>query len=124
MSCSDISNVILKRINNQVRVPSSLFIMNKKTLSVTNGTSNQPISTYNNVNWNQSSDRAIPSVESSYVPTRGNSTRSSITRLRPGSLKPGGTGVDIKHNSYDRYLSRKKSGYLKKNGGIINGCNC
>ena len=42
------------------------------------------------------------------VPSRGNSTKKSITRLRPGSLKPGGFGVDIKHGSYDRYLARLK----------------
>ena len=30
------------------------------------------------------------------------------TRLRPGALSPGGTGVDIKHNSYHRYLARLK----------------
>ena len=35
--------------------------------------------------------------------------RGSITRARPGSLAPGGTGVDIKHNSYDRYLARIKA---------------
>ena len=43
------------------------------------------------------------------VPSRGNSTRSSLTRLRPGSLNPGGKGVDIKHNSYNRYLARIKA---------------
>jgi hypothetical protein len=36
------------------------------------------------------------------------STRRTITRLRPGALSPGGSGVDIKHNSYDRYLNRLK----------------
>jgi hypothetical protein len=28
--------------------------------------------------------------------------------LRPGALSPGGAGVDIKHNSYARYLARIK----------------
>jgi hypothetical protein len=28
--------------------------------------------------------------------------------LRPGALSPGGSGVDIKHNSYERYLNRLK----------------
>jgi hypothetical protein len=36
------------------------------------------------------------------------STRRTITRLRPGALSPGGSGVDIKHNSYERYLNRLK----------------
>jgi hypothetical protein len=72
----------------------------------------QPNASYANVNWNQYSDRALPgnSLVSNItiVPSRGNSTKSSITRLRPGSLKPGGKGVDIKHGSYDRYLARLK----------------
>jgi hypothetical protein len=38
----------------------------------------------------------------------GNSTKYTITRLRPGALSPGGAGVDIKHNSYARYLARIK----------------
>ena len=38
----------------------------------------------------------------------GNSTKRTITRLRPGALSPGGAGVDIKHNSYARYLARIK----------------
>jgi hypothetical protein len=36
------------------------------------------------------------------------STKHTITRLRPGALSPGGSGVDIKHNSYQRYLNRLK----------------
>ena len=36
------------------------------------------------------------------------STRRTITRNRPGAMSPGGSGVDIKHNSYDRYLNRIK----------------
>ena len=38
---------------------------------------------------------------------------SSLTKLRPGALKPGGYGVDVKHNSYARYLARKKSSVLR-----------
>ena len=61
-----------------------------------------------NIQQNQSSDRTIYSLGKNIVPSRGNSTKKSITRLRPGSNKPGGVGVDIKHNSYDRYLNKKK----------------
>ena len=72
----------------------------------------QPSADYANVNWNQYSDRALPGnsmvSKITIVPSHGNSTKSSITRLRPGSLKPGGKGVDIKHGSYDRYLARLK----------------
>jgi hypothetical protein len=28
--------------------------------------------------------------------------------MRPGSQAPGGIGVDVKHNSYQRYLLKKK----------------
>lgn len=48
------------------------------------------------------------------VPTRGNSTRSTITGNRPGAMTPGGQGVDVKHGSYDRYLSKKKGTILSK----------
>jgi len=97
-----------KRIWNTVRVPESEYIMNLASLTVYQ----QPNASYANVNWNQYSDRALPgnSLVSNItiVPSHGNSTRSSLTRLRPGSLKPGGKGVDIKHGSYDRYLARLK----------------
>lgn len=42
------------------------------------------------------------------IPTRGNSTKRTQTSLRPGALGPGGHGVDVKHNSYARYLAKKK----------------
>lgn len=37
------------------------------------------------------------------------SLQGSRTALRPGSLAPGGIGVDIKHNSYDRHLAKLKA---------------
>ena len=66
---------------------------------------------------------------------------SKVTKLGQKALVgAGGVGVDIKHNSYDRYLARKKSGHLKtkkttplpqpKQGnkqyvlGFIKNCNC
>tara|TARA_B100001063_G_C16768022_1_gene559846 strand:- start:89 stop:400 length:312 start_codon:yes stop_codon:yes gene_type:complete len=61
---------------------------------------------------NNQSDRDHPSnskVSSiRVVPRRPNSTKRTKTCLRPGALAPGGVGVDVKHNSYDRYLARKK----------------
>jgi hypothetical protein len=64
------------------------------------------------VNWNQMSDRNLPAnslvSNISVVPSRGNSTKRSITRDRPGSQRPGGIGVDVKHGSYARYLARLK----------------
>jgi hypothetical protein len=43
------------------------------------------------------------------VPSHGaNSTKTSVTRMRPGSCSAAGQGVDIKHGSYARYLARLK----------------
>lgn len=99
-----------KRIQNTVRVDGSEYIMNKGALSVYT----KPVATYQNVNWNQMSDRAVPGVVHRNVPSFGSSTRSSITRMRPGSMsaassnKQGSKGVDMKHGSYDRYLAKLK----------------
>jgi hypothetical protein len=95
----------VKRIEHTVRVPSSEYTMNKSALNVYT----LPQSKFAYVNWNQMSDRAAPGVTHSNVPSHGNSTRSSLTRLRPGSMSAGGSkGVDMKHGSYDRYLARLK----------------
>jgi len=112
---------IQKIIQNTVRVKSSLYTMNLAALNVYQ----KPKSVYSlvdisgsnyvvspGVNWNQMSDRREPHhqiVKSGSGSTYGaSSTRRTITRLRPGALSPGGTGVDIKHNSYERYLNRLK----------------
>ena len=102
-----------KIIQNVVRVDGSEYTMNKGALSVYT----EPNATYNYVNWNQQSDRAVPGVVHRNVPRRGDgsSTRSSITWLRPGSTSAassstmqGSKGVDMKHGSYDRYLAKLK----------------
>ena len=96
----------LKLIHNTVRVPSSIYTMNLGALNVYQA----PDKIYG-VNWNQMSDRRNPHIQpanSSGGNPGGNSTKRSVTRLRPGALSPGGVGVDIKHNSYDRYLARLK----------------
>jgi len=154
----------LKLIQNTVRVPSSIYTMNVGALNVyqkpdtffqtieTNG-ANFLVSP--GVNWNQMSDRRNPHIQTvvsgSGSAYGGNSLKRTLTRLRPGALSPGGIGVDIKHNSYDRYLARIKgkaplkrqaipktfaSPYIPFNrafpvyGGklfktaIVNGCNC
>ena len=38
------------------------------------------------------------------VPTRGNSTKYSITSMRPGSTSASGKGVHVKHGSYQRRM--------------------
>ena len=99
-----------KIIQKVVRVDESDYTMNKGALSVFT----KPVSTYNYVNWNQQSDRAIPGIVHRNVPSHGNSTRTSITRMRPGSMSApssgilGSKGVDMKHGSYDRYLAKLK----------------
>ena len=92
----------LKIIQNTVRVPASLYMNDLAALNVY-----QKPGKYG-VNWNQMSDRAVPGVLKTNVPSHGNSTRTSVTRMRPGSTSAAGKGVDIKHGSYDRYLARLK----------------
>ena len=106
-------DITQKRIWNTVRVPASEYVMNLASLSVYQAPIPFNIDPkYSNVNWNQMSDRALPAnlniSKITVVPSHGNSTRSSITRDRPGSMRPGGKGVDIKHGSYARYLARLK----------------
>ena len=96
-----------KIIQNTVRVPSSLYTMNVGSLSAYQ----KPDDAYYKVYWNQMSDRKEPSVQKSNATGttyHSSSTKSSITRLRPGAMSPGGVGCDIKHNSYDRYLNKLK----------------
>lgn len=142
-----------KIIQRTVRVQSSLYTMNLAGLS----SYQSPLSTSQiveqagtpyfvpkNTNWNQMSDRASPAVQrvktGSGSGYRSNSTKHSIMRERPGALSPGGIGVDIKHNSYNRYLNKLKGksplrrGIVSPNpltqGGkniktvIVNGCDC
>jgi hypothetical protein len=110
-----------KIIQNTVRVKSSLYTMNLAALSVYQ----RPNLTYSfadnsgatyvvppSVNWNQMSDRKEPHVQRVVTGSGSgygaSSTKRTIVRLRPGALSPGGSGVDIKHNSYERYLNRLK----------------
>ena len=106
-SPADLSEITQKRMWNTVRVPASEYTMNLGSLTVY-----QPPTLSTGVNWNQMSDRALPSnsniTTKVVVPSHGNSTKFSITKERPGSQRPGGTGVDIKHGSYARYLARLK----------------
>ena len=94
-----------RRIQNTVRVSQSEYLENLAGLNVYAA----PIAKYGFVNWNQGSDRAEPGRVHRNVPSHGaSSTKTSITRLRPGSCSAAGQGVDIKHGSYARYLARIK----------------
>jgi hypothetical protein len=105
-------------IQKQRRVPSSLMLSEKAALEVTGPQpENTPTPSNAGVNWYQGSDRNLPAgsdiVLRNNVPSRGNSTKTSITRLRPGSMAPSGVGVDAKHGSYARYLARKRGGVIR-----------
>jgi len=110
-----------KLIQNTVRVYSSLYTMNLAGLSGYQ----KPLNKYQlveqngtfylappRVYWNQMSDRAVPANQTVKIASGStyhtSSTRHTITRNRPGAMSPGGIGVDIKHNSYDRYLNKIK----------------
>jgi len=110
-----------KLIQNTVRVYASLYTTNLASLSAYRRPLFQFQLLQQNgaeylapplVNWNQMSDRPVPAVQvgktSSGSAYRASSTRHTIVRNRPGALTPGGAGVDIKHNSYERYLNRIK----------------
>ena len=120
-----------KIIQNTVRVPSSLYTMNLAGLSAYKKPLNIPQFVQQNgsgyiapakVYWNQMSDRPRPANQVAKVASGSSyhtsSTRHTITRLRPGAMSPGGVGVDIKHNSYDRYLNRLKGKSALRRGII------
>ena len=97
-------------IQKKVRLNSSLYTSILQSIKSHNGSYG--------VCWNQMSDRYVPSVQKSLVPTGTysalNKRRSSVTSSRPGCQAPGGIGCDIKHNSYDRYLNRLKGNVNKR----------
>ena len=64
----------------QRRAPSSVYTMNLGAFHVSGPNTNLPKAKYGMVFWNQSSDRRVAH----------------------------GGGVDIKHNSYERYIRRLK----------------
>jgi hypothetical protein len=142
--------VTQKIIQNTVRVPSSLYTSDLGALSAYQ----RPASIIR-VNWNQMSDRAERHKQTNSGRSQGSfyhgsSTRATQTRERPGAGTPGGSGVDIKHNSYYRYINRLKAkkdirrGYIPPTYGefipfsralpiyggktiktsIVAGCNC
>ncbi len=100
-----------KIIQGVVRAPSSLFSMN---LAAFNVFQRKPTGWANNLPYGGDhqtlSDRRQRSVVQRGMGTyRGsNSTKFTKTAARPGATNAPGTGVDVKHGSYARYLARKK----------------
>jgi hypothetical protein len=97
-----------RKIWNVSRVQSSLYTMNKGAQNVVGGENNKPKPAYENVNWNQMSDRAVPGIvkRTMQVPRRR-------TRAWPGKTSAPGSGVDVKHDSYARYLARLKAPIMR-----------
>ena len=98
-----------KRIWQQVRVAGSTYTMNKAALTAASSL----LQSGSFTNWNQMSDQAVAHVQTAMHPTHGNSLRSSLTSHKPGSGAPGGTGVDVKHDSYARFLNKRKGQVLR-----------
>jgi hypothetical protein len=153
---------IQKIIQHTVRVQSSLYTMNLASLSgyqrplYTSQYVQQNYTPYyvpRNTYWCQMSDRAKPAHQKSIATGstyHSSSTKHTITRNRPGAMAPGSNGVDIKHNSYNRFLNKLKGKGPIRRGiippfygkpipfnnafpiyggkiiktGIINGCDC
>jgi hypothetical protein len=93
-----------RKIWNVSRVQSSLYTMNKGAQNVVGGENNKPKTEFANVNWNQMSDRAVPGiVKKTMLVSRRR------TRAWPGKTSAPGSGVDVKHDSYARYLARLKA---------------
>jgi len=115
ISCVNVANssatqtIVQKRIWSQVRTGSSIYLMNRSALT----SAAVRLATDSNVNWNEMSDRVFAAQQPALNPTRGNSLRRTLTSGKPGAGTPGGVGVDVKHDSYARYLNRKKATNLK-----------
>jgi len=114
-----------RKIQNQCRMSGSQFMDAYVSLIVAQNVvqHSQPIALTNvTSNWGSpyylrgQSDRALPSKLPTFtnVPTRGSSTRTTITSNKPGGMDPGGSGVDVKHGSYARYLAKKKGIHFAK----------
>ena len=104
-----------KIIQNQVRVSQSEYSMNLASMNIYGDKFNRPLLRYNLVNENQSSDRNKLKIQNYNVPSHGNSTKRTTTSSKPGACNPGGKGVDVKNNSYNRYLGKLKSKNIIQN---------
>ena len=111
-----------KRIYNASRVAASQYMGSLAAANVFAGSSNKT-ALYPSGRQFQMSDRALGAIGTRVVPSHGNSLRGSLTRARPGASAPGGVGVDVKHDSYARYLARKKGFNERRGDSKINDVN-
>ena len=94
-----------KKILKQTGVSSSIYNSNLTAFSAVKNQS------YSN---STASDRARLSNMNLVIRRNTSSLTGSRTSLKPGCLSAGGKGVDVKHNSYDRYLAKLKGKTLKQ----------
>lgn len=119
-ACSNLgSNINLnateRLIQNQARVMESQYadvlgavtVANDYLVVPTTGDGSLVWGTANNMR-NRSDRRAPHGMAHTNVVRRGNSVKSTVTSNRPGGMAPGGLGVDVKHDSYARYLGKLK----------------
>ena len=93
------------KINKQVQISSSEYTAKKLALERTKASNdNKNVCVF----WHNRRDRKNAAIVTNKVPSHGNSKRTSLTRHRPGSMSAPGTGVDVKHDSYQRYLLKLK----------------
>jgi len=106
-----------KRIQNQVRVDESQYIDVLGSVTIANDylilaapQPNLASPTWGNPNnlRNRSDRRISHGLNYTNVPSRGDSVKSTVASNRPGGMAPGGKGVDVKHDSYARYLGKLK----------------
>ena len=96
-----------KKKYNKLGIACSLNTMMKNVSNIKNN---------ENTYWHQMSDRKSPATFykkynlNSTFPS--NSNRSTKCSTKPGTTSLGGYGVDIKHNSYQRYLIKKKKNII------------
>lgn len=126
VSKPDLEKSTRKRVQKTVMLSSSEYLMNKSALTVSKDRQNESMISEKN---SQASDRKRAAVKTSDVKTINySSTYRTRLSLRPGALAPGGTGVDVKHNSYARYLAKKKGGNALRGKdqkeGVVSGCDC
>ena len=111
--------IIQKKIQKQTGVAESTYINNLVPYNVTKNQKNYKFDK-NNISKlaKNNSDRLYSSNSmsklSSYSINRHTSSlKGSKISLKPGSLAPGGIGVDSKYGSYDRHLAKLKANSLK-----------
>ena len=116
IACSENANTTAsntarqQRILKTVRVPTGQYLSNLASLTVRGDRLNTSTIANHLVNQSQASDRAILSVQRPVA----------NPKLRPGRLAPGGVGVDVKHNSFERIMARKRAQNIRTDSSSLN----